>query len=1564
MARAGVVGPRRKSEGLAQAHHGPDTGQDGSAGQAHPGRGGPRRPSSAAPGGKQAGQEPEEGSDEEPAQEELPPEHGHLLREGLGRAHSRQCRRVPVRPLEDDAGEEEAPHDHEGPDAEAAATPADQGEDGQPAHDEEEEPAPRQEPDHSPGLPAPLLPAPLLGDVDGPLHVHDPRAGQLDADPCLARFHGGALVGEDEAPVHALGPPLGLGRDLPEAVRTEAEAVPDPLQGQGAGFFLAQRLPRRALRDDVVEADDPATPVQADPPLLGPLLHASPEAGVADLPPRLPEVAPQEAPVALLSQLPVDEAVGPVPLGARAGQGPPGRVQGHTPGGEGVPDQGPGLAPGELQGRGAPGRALRHPPEPQPQDRRGRHQARADPGGRRRAPVLRCGVAASCSGPRDRLVALPVRRRGPSALSLVHIAGDRAPVQRFLGHVLPDTPADPGGDHDGQGREPRRHDHRAVEPDSRGAGDPEGKGHPDQVVGEVAEDGRDEAVAEVDDPEGEGRQQELNQTGVGRLLRVVGVGPGEDHCLEHQRRADPERPSSGPGADQSRAGQGHRAEEGLLEGAGEERRGHRREPGKGGGDQVGLDQGLGRRPPAENPGGEEVEGDGVGDEEGGEEVAAQRASEEVPAVARPRRPGAPEPGMVPEGLPGQALADPEDQGQQEPAPDEDGPGHAELLQPEASGRHRRVVRHPGQGQPVELGPEEEHRHDGGRGQGGAPGGPPLPEEDEEPDPASDQDVEEARPQGREEGDEVVGRPHLPVPTLEGLRHQDGAAHLGEAIARHLEAEAEAGLAHRLAPLLVDEGVVGPSSREGLLGGLDQAVRREIHVPAGGGRGLRDAPGLGFGEARPRLVLGQPKSEAVHRPVRSEANPRFPGPAGPEEPDRPEVGAVLAPGDDPVPDVPAAALELDVRLRHGILEPEGGGGPGVVGCQLRLPGPAPGPLQDLAPGDLQVQGDHGEGRVEVDGGSAQGPGRDDRGDDPAPEVSPHGGAGCGSRGCWKISAAGRPGKRTRVRIRSGPCYHSPTMDATTATTRMTKAEKEVRRRRTFAIISHPDAGKTTLTEKLLLYGGALHLAGSVKARRARRHVTSDWMEMEKERGISVTSSVLQFDYEGYRINLLDTPGHQDFSEDTYRTLIAADSAVMLLDNRKGVEAQTRKLFNVCKRRRTPIFTFVNKCDRVGEDPLQLLGDVENELGIHCVPITWPVFDGPDLLGVCDRRTGEVLLFEKGEDHGQTRAATRSVGLESEELQELLGDRDHDTLREEMELLEVAGTDFDEEAFLAGELAPTFFGSALTNFGVEPFLRFFLREAPPPVPRQARDGETEIEPLDEDFTGLVFKIQANMDPKHRDRVAFVRICSGRFEPGMEVRNVRSGKEVRLASPKQFFGQERKNVEEAWPGDVVGIHDRGSLRIGDTLSAERDFEFEEIPRFPPEHFAHINVPDPLRRKHLDTGLRQLSEEGAAQVFYEESHVGPRPIVGAVGALQFDVLLHRLESEYGVEAELTRLPYSKARWVTGPKEAIDRLGGGYDRSLVYDSKDRPLILFKNDYALRSTVEREDDVEFHQIAP
>jgi peptide chain release factor 3 len=521
---------------------------------------------------------------------------------------------------------------------------------------------------------------------------------------------------------------------------------------------------------------------------------------------------------------------------------------------------------------------------------------------------------------------------------------------------------------------------------------------------------------------------------------------------------------------------------------------------------------------------------------------------------------------------------------------------------------------------------------------------------------------------------------------------------------------------------------------------------------------------------------------------------------------------------------------------------------------------------------------------------------------------------------------------------------------------------VARRRTFAIISHPDAGKTTLTEKLLLYGGAIHLAGSVKARRAARHATSDWMEMERERGISITSSVLQFDYEGFRVNLLDTPGHQDFSEDTYRTLIAADSAVMLLDNRKGIEEQTRKLFAVCHRRRTPMFVFVNKCDRAGEPPLKLLDDVESEFGLHCFPITWPITDAGRLIGVYDRLTHEIHLFERDESHGAEQARAKTARFDSPEARELIGDAAHDALLEDIELLDLAGADFDRNAVLEGKLAPAFFGSALTNFGVEPFLHHFLQLAPPPGPRPSTEGP--VDPLSESFTGFVFKIQANMDPKHRDRIAFVRLCSGKFEPGLVVQNTRSGESVRLAQPQQFMAQERKSVEEAWPGDVIGIHDRGSLRIGDTLSQNGPIEIEEMPRFSPEHFARITVRDPLRRKHLDKGLRQLSEEGAAQVFYASTHAGPEPLVGAVGRLQFEVLLHRLKHEYGVEATLSNLPYGYARWVTGPTEEIDRLGASTGRSLVYDAKNRPLLLFESEWTMRHTIDRNDTLQFHDVAP
>ena len=519
-----------------------------------------------------------------------------------------------------------------------------------------------------------------------------------------------------------------------------------------------------------------------------------------------------------------------------------------------------------------------------------------------------------------------------------------------------------------------------------------------------------------------------------------------------------------------------------------------------------------------------------------------------------------------------------------------------------------------------------------------------------------------------------------------------------------------------------------------------------------------------------------------------------------------------------------------------------------------------------------------------------------------------------------------------------------------------------RRRTFAIISHPDAGKTTLTEKLLLYGGAIHLAGAVKGRRAARHATSDWMKLEQERGISVTSSVMQFEYDGYQVNLLDTPGHEDFSEDTYRTLVAADSAVMLLDNRRGVEERTRQLFDVCKRRRMPIFTFVNKCDRPGEDPLKLIGDVEDELGIACHPVTWPIHQGDTFVGVYDRRQRQVHLFDRAEDHGSRRASAQVVSLD--EAAGVLDAASHARLLHDIELLDEAGHPFDHAAMLAGDLSLVFFGSALTNFGVEPFLREFLELAPAPLPHESSAGL--VDPLQEAFTGFVFKIQANMDPKHRDRIAFVRVCSGRFAAGMEVKQVRTGRMLRLSAPQAFLARERTAVEEAWPGDVIGVMDRGNLRIGDTLSADGDLEFSGIPRFAPEHFARVVLVDPLKRKQLDSGLRQLTEEGAAQVFFTSPTevAGPTPIVGAVGLLQFDVMMHRLEHEYGVRCRLEKISGRFPRWVVGASEEIERIARDRKCTLLYDAKGHPLLLFEDAWTLRWALEKETAVSFHEVAP
>jgi peptide chain release factor 3 len=527
---------------------------------------------------------------------------------------------------------------------------------------------------------------------------------------------------------------------------------------------------------------------------------------------------------------------------------------------------------------------------------------------------------------------------------------------------------------------------------------------------------------------------------------------------------------------------------------------------------------------------------------------------------------------------------------------------------------------------------------------------------------------------------------------------------------------------------------------------------------------------------------------------------------------------------------------------------------------------------------------------------------------------------------------------------------------------TDLQREVQRRRTFAIISHPDAGKTTLTEKLLLYGGAIHLAGSVKARRARRHATSDWMELEKERGISVTSSVLQFAYRDHAVNLLDTPGHQDFSEDTYRTLAAADSAVMLIDAAKGVEPQTKKLFKVCRMREIPIFTFINKLDRHGRAPLDLMHELEQVLGIHAYPMNWPIGMGPDFRGVYDRGRRVVHVFTAAADHGEREVEEREVPLDSPEIQSVLSDRELAQLREDIELLEMAGETFSREKSDRGQITPLFFGSAMTNFGVRPFLDEFLELAPPPLPRKTNQGDQR--PSDPDFAGFVFKIQANMDPAHRDRIAFVRVVSGRYVKGMMAFHSRLGKQVRLAKPSQFLAAERTAIEDAWPGDVIGLFDPGMFRIGDTLSEKQELQFEGVPRFSPEHFAVVRAKDPLRRKQMEKGLEQLAEEGTVQIFQQLQMGMKDPIVGVVGALQLEVLQYRIEHEYGANILLDRLPYSHARWVVGPgfdPKAFDWEG---NRQTVQDRDGLPLVLFRDDWALSHAEQKHPELQFLSAAP
>ena len=519
--------------------------------------------------------------------------------------------------------------------------------------------------------------------------------------------------------------------------------------------------------------------------------------------------------------------------------------------------------------------------------------------------------------------------------------------------------------------------------------------------------------------------------------------------------------------------------------------------------------------------------------------------------------------------------------------------------------------------------------------------------------------------------------------------------------------------------------------------------------------------------------------------------------------------------------------------------------------------------------------------------------------------------------------------------------------------MADIRKEIEKRRTFAIISHPDAGKTTLTEKFLLYGGAINLAGSVKGKATARHAVSDWMEIEKERGISVTSSVLQFHYDGYCVNILDTPGHQDFSEDTYRTLMAADSAVMVIDGSKGVEAQTRKLFKVCVMRHIPIFTFINKMDRDAMDTFDLIDDIEKELGIETCAVNWPIGSGKDFKGVYDRNTRKILLFSDT-NKGTREGEMREISVDDPEAVSVIGQEAYDKLLEELELLDGAGAELSMEKVTAGELSPMFFGSALTNFGVETFLTHFLQMTYAPSARNSDHGA--IDPFGQDFSAFVFKIQANMNKAHRDRIAFMRIVSGRFEPNMEVLHVQGGKKLRLSQPQQMMAQERKMVEEAYAGDIIGVFDPGIYAIGDTLTtASEAFAFEGIPTFAPEHFARVKQVDTMKRKQFVKGITQIAQEGAIQIFQEYNTGLEEIIVGVVGVLQFDVLKYRLENEYNVEIKMENLPYEHIRWIENEDVDLDKISGTSDMKKIKDLKDRPLLLFVNAWSVGMTLERNE---------
>lgn len=521
-------------------------------------------------------------------------------------------------------------------------------------------------------------------------------------------------------------------------------------------------------------------------------------------------------------------------------------------------------------------------------------------------------------------------------------------------------------------------------------------------------------------------------------------------------------------------------------------------------------------------------------------------------------------------------------------------------------------------------------------------------------------------------------------------------------------------------------------------------------------------------------------------------------------------------------------------------------------------------------------------------------------------------------------------------------------------------KAVERRRTFAIISHPDAGKTTLTEKLLLYGGAIQEAGAVKNRRAERAATSDWMELEKQRGISITSTVLQFEYRGFHLNLLDTPGHHDFSEDTYRTLTAADNAVMLVDAAKGLETQTRKLFEVCRMRAIPIFTFINKLDRPSRDALELLDEIESQLGLTAYAVNWAIGEGESFKGIYNRLTGNVHLYERN-PRGRRQAEERIISLQNAGLESIIGEKALRRLKEDLEILDGAGATLDRRAILSGEITPVFFGSAMTNFGVEPFLEAFLEFSAFPAAHESNIGL--IKPDYAEFTGFVFKLQANMDPRHRDCLAFVRICSGQFEKDMTVTNARTGKKVRLTRPQKVFARERESMDEAFPGDVVGLNNPGAFAIGDTLYTGQKLIYPPIPSFSPELFARLRNPNTSLAKKFQKGVAQLEEEGAVQILHpQKGGASQEPILAAVGELQFEVAQYRLKTEYGVETRLETLPYMSARWVGAGWNAINEGEELYQIDIFQDRWERPVLLFRSKWHLERVEERRADLNLSSV--